>query len=93
MGTAVTITFGPQSLSGDGPCNGYGGDYTYDPRTGQLRIASLISTKRACLDPARNAYESDLFQALRGRLLATVQANGGLLLRRPGVQLLWAAEP
>jgi heat shock protein HslJ len=60
-----TIRFGTDGrLSGNAGCNRAGATYTVDG--GQLTIAALISTKRACIDPQGNALERAYLQAVEG---------------------------
>jgi heat shock protein HslJ len=90
VGSAVTIAFEPERISGESGCNSYGGGYTYDPATGAVRIGDLISTKRACVEPARNELEAVFFQAMRGVAAASVDPDGRLVLSGSGAELVLA---
>jgi putative lipoprotein len=59
-----TIRFSADSAraTGNGGCNSYGGDATVSGSS--LHVSRVISTKRACLDPALNQQESRFFSAL-----------------------------
>jgi heat shock protein HslJ len=92
-GTAVTVEFGPDRLSGASGCNSYGGGYAYDPASGDLRIGDLGSTKRACAKPALNELEAAFLLALRGVSAASLDPDGRLVLRGSGPELVWLAGP
>ena len=79
-GSDVTLAFSGGRVSGEGPCNSFGGTVAIDETTGALRIGDLSSTKRACLDPARGALETTWFAALRTVSAASVDGAGRLLL-------------
>jgi heat shock protein HslJ len=76
----VSLLFTATEASGSGGCNAFGGTYAYDPATGDLRIASLVSTKRACVEGQRNEFEAAYFATLQGPLTATVDDAGRLVL-------------
>ena len=76
----VTLVFTETEVSGSGGCNGFGGTYTYDPASGELRIARLVSTKLACVGAVRNELEAAYFATLRGPLTATTDEAGRLVL-------------
>ena len=79
-GPAVTLEFADGRVSGNGSCNSFGGSFTYDPATGALRIGDLVSTKRACVDAARNDLEGAYLTALRGAADASIDAAGRLVI-------------
>ncbi len=93
VGPDVTVTFGPTDVSGDGGCNSYGGAYRYDPTNGALAIGDLVSTKRACVEPARNDLETAFFQALRGASAVSVDPDGRLVVTGSGAELVLAVGP
>lgn len=87
-GAPVTIAFEQADVSGIGPCNLFNGGYALDP-SGAIRIMDLISTKRACVEQARNELETALFAALRTVDAASVGEDGRLVLGGPGGRLVW----
>lgn len=88
-GPPVTIAFETATVSGTGPCNLFGGGYVLDPDSGTLRIGDLVSTKRACVEPARGELETALYAALRTVDAASVGEDGRLVLVGPGGPLVW----
>lgn len=76
-GSTITMAFTPQGrVSGSGGCNNYSGSYTAS--TGQLTIASVATTRRACADPEGVMAQEAAFL----RALETVASA-----RREGLQL------
>jgi heat shock protein HslJ len=66
LATGEPISLGFQSeqqLGGNGGCNSYGGSYRI--AGSDISIRELVSTERACLDPALNAQEVAYYQALQ----------------------------
>ena len=79
-----TIAFDAGRAQGDGGCNAFGGGYRYDAATGALRFDQLVTTLAACLDEARGAFESRMFEALgQPTLIVTQQPDGSLRLSSP----------
>lgn len=65
-------------LSGSSGCNRMNGSYT---RTAsQLKLGQIAATKMACADPARNALETQFFQALQATASYRLQGPGRLAL-------------
>jgi heat shock protein HslJ len=61
--TRITLKFGADGRAGGSSgCNTYGSDYRV--RGNRLSFGSIISTKRACLDPQANQQEQRYFRAL-----------------------------
>lgn len=89
-GPPVTIAFDSATMSGTGPCNLFSGGYALDPESGAFKIGDLVSTKRACVDPARGELETALFFVLRTVDAASVGQDGRLVLAGPGGPLVWA---
>ena len=88
-GPDVVVEFGDRShVDGEAPCNQLSGGYAYDPATGAIRIADLVTTKRACTDPARAALESAFLAALRGASVVDVDPAGRLRVRGAGPELV-----
>jgi heat shock protein HslJ len=65
--------------SGNGGCNQFNGPYTQNGAS--LRFGPLVSTRRACADPAGNAQETAYFQALESTTRSS-QEGGALVLYR-----------
>jgi heat shock protein HslJ len=89
----VTLAFTASDVSGAGGCNSFGGTYTFDPATGALRFGPLISTKRACVEAARNEVEAAYFTALRDVASARIDPDGRLSLLGSGAELILAVGP
>ncbi|HET7029356.1 MAG TPA: META domain-containing protein [Candidatus Limnocylindrales bacterium] len=83
----VLLGFDATTVAGSGGCNGFGGSYAYDPASGALRITDLVSTKRACGDPATGRAEAAYFEALRGAAVASVDPDGRLVIDGAGPEL------
>lgn len=94
IGREVTLIFGPNGeVEGDGGCNSFAGIPSYDPATGALRIEQLVSTKRACVEPARNDVEVAYFQALRMVTRASIDAESRLVLQGSAAELVFEVGP
>ena len=81
-GSTITMSFTPQGrVSGSGGCNNYSGSYTAS--AGQLTIASVATTRRACADPEGvMAQEAAFLRALE--TVASARREGlRLELRTP----------
>lgn len=85
-GQAVRLQVNAQGIAGDSGCNRYSAPVTWSGA--ELRISHPVSTKRACVDEARNRAERALygaFPAVRaarmedGRLRLELE-DGGFLL-------------
>ena len=92
-GSDATLHFEAGRVAGNGGCNSFGGSYLYDVATGALAIGDLGSTKRACVEPARNDLEAAYFQALRGVATASVDPDGRLILGGSGAELVFVVGP
>ena len=92
-GISASLTFGNASLSGDGPCNGFGGTWTYIAATGALRIDQLVQSLRECIEPDRSALEAAYFDALRGVAGASIDTAGRLVLDGSGPELVLKVGP
>ena len=89
--TALTLAFAadePQ-VSGFGGCNQFSGSYTQNGAS--LRIGPLLSTRRACLEPALNAQETAYFQALESSNRYSVE--GGQLVLYSGNRVVARFAP
>ena len=94
VGPDLTLSFEPDGrVAGEGACNGFGGSFLYEAATGRLRIDDLVSTKRACVEPARNDVETAYFAALRTVADASGDPEGRLVLPGGGAELLLAVGP
>jgi heat shock protein HslJ len=90
-GSGASLAFARGGVSGDGGCNRFGGSFSYESATGALTIDALASTKRACLEPARNDLEAAYLRALRGVSAATIDSEGRLVLSGSGAELVLVA--
>ena len=77
----LTLSFGTDGqVSGYGGCNQFSGPYTQSGAS--LRFGPLVSTRRACLEPALNTQETAYFQALESTTRYSIE--GGQLLLYSG---------
>ena len=79
-----TIVFAEGAISGSGGCNHFGGQYRYDPATGQLAVGELGATAMGCLEAGRNEMEAAFLQALGSASSVGVDDAGRLVLAGPG---------
>ena len=63
---AASLRFAADSgrVTGSTGCNRLAGPYTVDGES--LRFGALVSTRMACVDPARQRQEADFMRALEG---------------------------
>lgn len=61
-GLPVTLVISDTAVSGQGPCNVYGGDATFEGS--DVSISTLTSTMMACEEEARMELETRYFAAL-----------------------------
>lgn len=81
--TPLTLAFSESGVSGNGGCNQFNGDFTFDNNT--LTIGPLVSTLRACLDDAATAQETQFLTALQTATTFDVdEATGQLLITYAG---------
>jgi len=92
-GAVPTATFSADRVTGSGGCNTYGGRYGYDPTTGHLEMQDLGMTLMACVEAARNDFETMFFRTLGQVNLATVDLAGRMTLRGPGGVIVLEVEP
>lgn len=57
----ITLSVSADGIAGDSPCNRYNAAVQW--QAGELRINRPVSSKRACVDAARNAGERALYEA------------------------------
>ena len=90
-GDPLTLQFAvdEQRVSGYGGCNEFSGPYTQNGAS--LRFGPLLSTRRACADPALNAQETAYFEALESTTRHSVE--GGQLVLYRGNQVVARFEP
>ena len=81
---APTLAFDASGdrASGNGGCNQFNGPYTQ--RDASLRLGPLVSTRRACTDPAGNAQETAYLRALEST--TRFAREGGTLVLYDGTQ-------
>ncbi|GAB3605845.1 hypothetical protein GCM10027413_12540 [Conyzicola nivalis] len=88
-GTPVTLVIADEAVSGQGPCNVYGGDATIDGT--DVSIGTLTSTMMACEDDGRTQLETRYFAALE--TVTTSKLGGGdpatLTLSGPDASLMF----
>ncbi len=87
-GAEPTVVFAAERVSGSGGCNQYGGGYRYDGATGRLAFDQLSMTAMACLEEARNAFETAFFQALGQSTQAASDAQGELIISGPAGRIV-----
>ena len=75
-----TLAFTDTDAFGTGGCNGYGGKYRYDPRTGSIVFRDMGMTLMLCVDNGRNFVESAFFGALTAATRVAFDAGGRLHL-------------
>ena len=81
----LTLNFGTDGrVSGYGGCNQFSGEYRQNGAS--LRIGPLLSTRRACLEPALNTQETAYFQALESTTRYSIE--GGQLVLYRGNQVI-----
>ncbi|HEX6040881.1 META domain-containing protein [Longimicrobium sp.] len=78
--TAPTLEFATDRVSGNGGCNLFNGPFTQSG--GTVDMGPLVSTRRACADPAGNAQETAYLRALDEATAAAV-VDGMLELTTP----------
>jgi heat shock protein HslJ len=85
-----TLAFGPDGrLTGSSGCNGYSGRYEISPE--RLDVGHVASTRRAC-EPTLMQQEAAFFDALAGTAEYALGADGTLVLRGAGQEIV-AARP
>jgi heat shock protein HslJ len=89
----VTLAFDGDRISGNGGCNSFGGQFTYEPATGALAVSGLLSTMRACAEAARNDIEAAYLEALSGAAMASLDSNGHLVLTGSAAELVFEVGP
>ena len=92
-GTAPSAAFTDVQVTGSAGCNGYGGRYRYDPSDGAIAFVELGQTAMLCVEPARNAFESALMQAIGGATTASMDPAGRLVLSGPGGEVVLVVGP
>ena len=76
-GTLPTLTFDAGQVSGNGSCNGFGGEYTQSGA--QLTFGALMSTMMAC-DPAEVMGQEQAYLAALGSAAEFDLTDGNLIL-------------
>ena len=80
-------------LTGAGACNGFGAIFGYEAHRGAVRIGNLLSTKRACFEPALNEADRMYFEALGAVSDASVDSAGRLVLSGSDAELVFEVGP
>lgn len=85
--TVPNIIFGEDgTVTGNGSCNGFGGNYTVDGNN--VTIGQLVSTEMACAEPDLMMQETNFFDALtrvtsftrEGDTLNLLAADGTIII-------------
>jgi len=92
-GPDLTLEFDADRVSGNGGCNSFGGQFTYEPATGALAFSGLLSTMRACIEAGRNDVESAYLKALQGSAVANMDSDGHLVLSGSAAELVFEVGP
>lgn len=91
-GRAVRLEIAGGNLRGDTGCNQFFGGYSLDD-SGVISMQPVVTTKRACVDPARNAAEQALLAALRDLQSASLRGEALVLHTGSGNQLVFEQDP
>jgi heat shock protein HslJ len=75
-------------VNGDSGCNSYSGPYIQSGDT--VRIGELLSTRRACIDQARQQQEARLLRALQGASTIERERDGRIRLDGPSGSVMLA---
>lgn len=79
-GADLTADFGVDGrINGDSGCNNYSGPYIQTGET--VRIGELLSTRRACVDDARQRQEARMLRILQGANTVEREGDGRISLR------------
>lgn len=79
-GPALTADFGNDGrVSGDAGCNSYSGPFIQDGRS--VQFGELLSTRRACVDAARQRQETRLLNILQGPTTLRLSRSSRLTVR------------
>ena len=92
VGAEPTATFSADRVTGSGGCNTYGGGYQYDPSSGRIQMHDLGATLMACVEAARNDFETAYFQALGRVDQLALDATGRMTLGGPGGVIVLVAD-
>jgi len=87
-GSQATITFNNGMVGGSTGVNHFGGNYRAS--AGSITLSDIASTMMASTDPALNAQEQTLLNALQGQIAYHVSGNQ-LELRSGGTTLIYSA--
>jgi heat shock protein HslJ len=92
-GPDLTLEFDGDGVEGNGGCNGFGGQFTYEPATGAISVSRRVSTLRECFDQARIDLEAAYLNALAGATIASMDSDGHLVLSGPATELVFEVGP
>ena len=90
VGSEPTAAFAAAEVKGSAGCNSYGGRYAYDPSTGAIQFLELGATAMACLEGARNEFETTFLQAIGQATSASIDPTGRLVLTGAGGEIVLA---
>ena len=91
-GAEPTAIFTANQVNGSAGCNHYGGAYAFDPSTGAIAFRELGMTAMACVDNARNEFETLFSQAMGQVTTAAIDPAGRLILTGPGGQIVFVLD-
>jgi heat shock protein HslJ len=86
-GKEPSVAFAAGTVTGDGGCNRFSGNYRYEPTTGQITFQELAMTARGCLDDRLNAFETSFMQAFGTAQQAGIDGPR-LVLTSPGHRIV-----
>lgn len=89
-GSAVTLTFAEDGLSGSGGCNSYQAGWSGDETT--LSVAAIGSTKMACVDAGISSQETQYIELLQATTSYAIEGNR-LTLTGPDGSLVFVTLP
>jgi heat shock protein HslJ len=91
-GSEPTAIFAATDVKGSAGCNSYGGQYAYNPSTGDIAFRDLAMTAMACAEPARNDVEGAFTLAINQAASASIDPEGRLVLAGPGGEIVLAVD-
>lgn len=91
-GPALTADFSNDGrVSGDAGCNSFSGPFIQDGR--KVQFGELLSTRRACVDEARQRQENRLLKILQGPTTLQLSRSRLTVRGKEGSVVLTQSEP
>jgi heat shock protein HslJ len=88
-GAPLTADFSADGrLNGNSGCNTYSGPFVQTGKS--VRIGELLSTRRACTDPALNLMETRVLAILKGQVTLHREGDGKMMVRGNSGSLMLA---